>query len=73
MCVPVCVWKNFPYFPQTRNEQVLFLVANNAMMFVFSTRTCADALALEGGKLCVDFGDGLQVQKPSFLFCKPQS
>ena len=59
MCVLVCVWKNFPYFPQTRNELVLFLVANNAMVLVFSARTCADALAWEGGRLCVGFGDGL--------------
>lgn len=35
MCELECMWENFPYFPQTKNELLLFLVVNNVVMFVF--------------------------------------
>lgn len=43
MCELECMWENFPYFPQTKNELLLFLVVSNVVMFVFFARTCADA------------------------------
>ena len=73
MCGLECMWENFPCFPQTKNELLLFLVVNNVMMFVLSARMCADALTLKGGELCVGFGDGFQVQRPSFLLLEPSS
>lgn len=43
MCELECMWENFPYFPQTKNELLLFLVVSNVVMFVFFAHTCADA------------------------------